>query len=76
LNTHPLIECSSWTARFSASFRAGQQTMPTHLGFDKPSLTIDSLTAQRLEGRRSPLTGLFHPCYGPLSLSGLGQDVL
>jgi len=29
--------------------------MPTHLGFDKPSLTIDSLTAQRLEGWRSPL---------------------
>jgi hypothetical protein len=29
--------------------------MPTHLGFDKLSLTIDSLTAQRLEERRSPL---------------------
>jgi hypothetical protein len=29
--------------------------MPTHLGFDKPSLTIDSLAAQRLGGWRSPL---------------------
>jgi hypothetical protein len=29
--------------------------MPTHLGFDKLSLTIDSLAAQRLEGWRSPL---------------------
>ena len=55
MNTPSLIECSPWTARFIANFRAGQQTMPTHLGFDKLSLTIDSLAAQRLEGWRSPL---------------------
>ena len=59
MNTPSLLECSSWTARLNARFRAGQQTMPTHLGFDQPSLTIDSLAAQRLEGWRSPLTGLF-----------------
>jgi hypothetical protein len=52
---HTLLECSSWTAHFIASFRVGQQPVPTYLGFDKLSLTIDNLAAQRPQGWRSPL---------------------
>jgi hypothetical protein len=76
LNPHTRIECSSWTTRLIARFRAGQQTKPTHLGLDQPSLTRDSLTAQPLEGWRSPLDSLFHPCSCPLFLSESGKDVL
>ena len=72
---HTLIVSSSWTTR-PIAISCGQQTMPTHLGFDKPSLTIESLAARRLEDWRSPLIVLFHPCSCPLSLSGSGQDAL